>query len=65
MPRGQNRLYIVTSKAGETRLIDAANAAQALRYVSAKDYSVTCATSRQVAEVVKKGIEIEEAIEVK
>lgn len=62
MPKNnQSRLYIVTDKAGKARLVDAANASQALRFVSQKDYSVVCATAKQVAEIVKTGVDVEVA----
>lgn len=67
------RIYAVTPKTAAepattepnerkpaTRLIDAPNPAQALKHV-ASDFTVEIASSRQVAELVRAGVEVEVA----
>jgi len=57
----QTRIYVVTTKDGNTRLIDAANASQALRYVAHATFDVQCATAKIVATLVTKGVTVESA----
>lgn len=55
------RLYLVTDKAGNKRLVDAATPSQAIRHVVGDNYTATVPGNRQVAELARGGIEIETA----
>jgi hypothetical protein len=53
-------LYIVTDSSNSaTRLVEAANPAQALRHVTAKQFAVASASAAAVAKLMSAGIKLE------
>lgn len=60
----QERIYQVTHKTtGTTRLVEAANPAQAMRYVAHDLYEVKPANARAVATLMKNGTTLEQSKE--
>lgn len=55
------RIYLVTNKAGASRLIDATSKAQAVAFVAAQEYSANVASSRELVEFCSMGIKVEDA----
>lgn len=56
------RIYVVTREDGEELLIDAPNAAQAIRHVTHGMFSAKPATPKDVARLVGDGVEVETAM---
>lgn len=60
----QTRLYIVVDKddtKSKARLIEASNAAQAVRHVVSARYDASVAKSKEVAELMANGTKVEKA----
>ncbi len=55
------RPYIVTDKAGDTRLVQASNQAQALRHAAINQFTVRAATANEVIELMTSGVQPEVA----
>lgn len=55
------RPYIVTDKAGDTRLVQASNQAQALRHAATNQFTVRAATANEVLELMTRGVQPEVA----
>lgn len=56
------RIYLIGHKAsGTSRLVVAGSQAQGLGHVARNEYTVCVATPMQVAELVKAGVEVEDA----
>lgn len=52
------RIYCVTD-GDEVRLVDAANAAQALRHVVRKRFDVAPAKPKDIADLIQRGVRVE------
>ena len=60
-----SRLYLVvdTAEGGAERIVDAANASQAIRHVVKGRFTTTPASARVVARLVAQGVKVEKANE--
>lgn len=60
-----SRIYfVVNTKTGAERLIDAVNEAQAIRHVARDEYAASVAGQRTLVELLAKGVKVERAGEV-
>jgi ribosome biogenesis SPOUT family RNA methylase Rps3 len=59
----QKRIYVVGNGTDKRWLINAVSPAQAVRHVVKAQYTVAPATTYEVADLVVKGVELEEAKE--
>lgn len=57
----KTRVYLVTTKDGAVRLVEAGNHAQALRHVAKDTFNVSVATTVQVGKLVHGGTAVEVA----
>jgi len=55
----KQRIYTVTPKGGETRLIKAGSRAQALAHVAHRTFDVEAATAITVGQLMAKGVKLE------
>ncbi len=53
------RLYAVTRKGGDTRLVKASSQAQALRHVATDEYAVTIPSPLTTVDLVSNGVAVE------
>lgn len=54
------RIYLSTDTDGNARLIEASHIAQAHRHLLATTYTVKAASAREVANLMKTGVEVEQ-----
>lgn len=55
------RIYLVTKRGGNKRLVKAINQAQAYRHVARTDFDVTAANKIEIADMMQAGVKVEEA----
>jgi hypothetical protein len=55
----QTRIYSVTDKAGNTRLVEASHPAHAMRHVAADTFTVKVTPQRELVDLLRKGVTVE------